>query len=152
MLCHSVPNPYHSHPWTSTTSPVAALLNQVAFVVDAGKGRGWKYERGRETPFDSPQYWLFIKTKSLQQYTVHVRLNYRATYNRKYSKIPKISPGTYIFQKPFLRGLFSEGTVAQKGHTCKLKMLLQTKNFTCKLKMLLQIKNRTCKLKIVHAN
>ena len=30
--------------------------------------------------------------------------------------------------------------VAQKGHTCKLKMLLQTKNFTCKLKMLLQIK------------
>ena len=44
-----------------------------------------------------------------------------------------------------------ETTVAQKGHTCKLKMLLQTKNFTCKLKMLLQIKNRTCKLKIVHA-
>ena len=43
-------------------------------------------------------------------------------------------------------------TVAQKRHTCKLKMLLQTKNFTCKLKMLLQIKNRTCKLKIVHAN
>ena len=45
-----------------------------------------------------------------------------------------------------------ERTVAQKGHTCKLKMLLQTKNFTCKLKMLLHIKNRTCKLKIVHAN
>ena len=43
-------------------------------------------------------------------------------------------------------------TVAQEGHTCKLKMLLQTKNFTCKLKMLLQIKNRTCKLKIVYAN
>ena len=43
-------------------------------------------------------------------------------------------------------------TVAQKGHTCKLKMLLQTKNFTPKLKMLLQIKNRTCKLKIAHAN
>ena len=40
-------------------------------------------------------------------------------------------------------------TVAQKGHTCKLKMLLQTKNFTCKLKMLLQIKNSTCKLKIL---
>ena len=40
-------------------------------------------------------------------------------------------------------------TVAQ---TCKLKLLLQTKNFTCKLKMLLQIKSRTCKLKIVHAN
>ena len=43
-------------------------------------------------------------------------------------------------------------TVTQKGHTCKLKLLLQTKNFTCKLKMLLQIKNWTCKLKIVHPN
>ena len=27
-------------------------------------------------------------------------------------------------------------TVAQKGHTCKLKMLLQIKNSTCKLKIL----------------
>ena len=27
------------------------------------------------------------------------------------------------------------GTVAQKGYTCKLKMLLQTKNFTYKLKI-----------------
>ena len=43
-------------------------------------------------------------------------------------------------------------TVAQNGHTYKLKMLLQTKNFTCKFKMLLQIKNRTYKSKIVHAN
>ena len=40
-------------------------------------------------------------------------------------------------------------TVAQNGHTYKLKMLLQTKNFTCKLKMLLQIKNSTYKLKIL---
>ena len=46
----------------------------------------------------------------------------------------------------------ANSTVAQKGHTCKLKTLLQTKNFTCKLKMLRQMKNSTCKLKIVHAN
>ena len=26
-----------------------------------------------------------------------------------YPKIPKISPGAYIFQRPFLRGLFLEG-------------------------------------------
>ena len=26
-----------------------------------------------------------------------------------YRKIPKISPGAYIFQRPFLRGLYSEG-------------------------------------------
>ena len=29
----------------------------------------------------------------------------------KYRKIPKISPGTYIFQRPFLRGLFLEGLI-----------------------------------------
>ena len=29
----------------------------------------------------------------------------------KYRKIPKISPGAYIFQRPFLRGLHSEGLV-----------------------------------------
>ena len=28
-----------------------------------------------------------------------------------YRKIPKISPGTYIFQRPFLRGLFLEGLI-----------------------------------------
>ena len=29
----------------------------------------------------------------------------------KYCKIPKISPGAYIFQRPFLRGLFLEGPI-----------------------------------------
>ena len=28
---------------------------------------------------------------------------------KKRRKIPKISPGAYIFQRPFLRGLFLEG-------------------------------------------
>ena len=32
------------------------------------------------------------------------------------------------------------------------KFVGQKKGHTCKLKMLLQIKNSTCKLKIVHAN
>ena len=26
-------------------------------------------------------------------------------------KIPKISPGAYIFQRPFLRGLYSKGLI-----------------------------------------
>ena len=30
-------------------------------------------------------------------------------YFMKYRKILKISPGAYIFQRPFLRGLFLEG-------------------------------------------
>ena len=29
----------------------------------------------------------------------------------KYRKIPKISPGAYIFQRPFLRGLVLEGLI-----------------------------------------
>ena len=31
--------------------------------------------------------------------------------NREYRKIPKISPGAYIFQRPFWRGLFFEGPI-----------------------------------------
>ena len=30
---------------------------------------------------------------------------------RKYRKIPKISPGAYVFQRSFLRGLFIEGLI-----------------------------------------
>ena len=30
-----------------------------------------------------------------------------------YRKIPKISAGAYIFQKPFLKGLFLEGLIYQ---------------------------------------
>ena len=32
-------------------------------------------------------------------------------YILPYRKIPKISPGAYIFQRPFLRGLFLEGLI-----------------------------------------
>ena len=43
-------------------------------------------------------------TKTYRRFPNHSTLiNYR--------KIPKISPGAYIFQRPFLRGLFSEGLV-----------------------------------------
>ena len=37
--------------------------------------------------------------------------NTRVQLWRKYFKIPKISPGAYIFQRPFLRGLFLEGPI-----------------------------------------
>ena len=33
-----------------------------------------------------------------------------------YCKIPKISPGAYIFQKPFLRGLFLEGPIFGRAY------------------------------------
>ena len=34
-------------------------------------------------------------------------------FSFKYRKIPKISPGAYIFQRPFLRGLFLEGLYSE---------------------------------------
>ena len=37
--------------------------------------------------------------------------------NADYRKIPKISPGAYIFQRPFSRGLFLEGLVVGKKFT-----------------------------------
>ena len=33
-----------------------------------------------------------------------------------YRKIPKISPGAYIFQRPFLRGLFLEGLIFEGSY------------------------------------
>ena len=37
------------------------------------------------------------------KFTIQNRLDYR--------KVPKISPRAYIFQRPFLRGLFLEGLI-----------------------------------------
>ena len=34
----------------------------------------------------------------------------------KYRKIPKRSPGAYIFQRPFLRGLFLEGLIFRAAY------------------------------------
>ena len=42
--------------------------------------------------------------------TASCTLFLKSTY-LKYRKIPKISPGAYIFQRPFLRGLFLEGLI-----------------------------------------
>ena len=36
--------------------------------------------------------------------------------NGKYCKILKMSPGAYIFQRPFLRGLFSEGLIFEGAY------------------------------------
>ena len=35
------------------------------------------------------------------------------------SKIPKKSPGAYIFQRPFLRGLYSEGLIYGGKFACQ---------------------------------
>ena len=38
-----------------------------------------------------------------------------------YRKIPKISPGAYIFQRPFLRGLFLEGLIFGGAYLLRFK-------------------------------
>ena len=39
------------------------------------------------------------------------RLRFFSTAEKKYRKIPKISPAAYIFQRPYLRGLFLVGLI-----------------------------------------
>jgi len=40
----------------------------------------------------------------------------KSFFKKKYRKIPKISPGDYIFQRPFLRGLFLEGLIFEGAY------------------------------------
>ena len=78
-----------------------------------GGGEEEKKAKGRGCPPSSLSLSLFIKTKSLQQYIVHIRLNYRLELFTivKHRKIPNISPEAYIFQLSLLRGLYSEGLI-----------------------------------------
>ena len=49
-----------------------------------------------------------------QQKVLWLSQNMNSTFGEiriGYHKIPKISPGAYIFQRPFLRGLFLEGLI-----------------------------------------
>ena len=65
---------------------------------------------GRDPPMDTTG---FIQCKQqlviryLEDHQFHIVKNHKITYR----KIPKISPGAYIFQTPFLRGLFFEGLI-----------------------------------------
>ena len=42
--------------------------------------------------------------------------------NQQYRKIPKISPGAYIFQRPFLTGLFLEGLMYGGKFGCQNRL------------------------------
>ena len=56
-----------------------------------------------------------------------VKLTHKYWYNNNnnnwhitiYRKIPKISPRAYIFQRPFLRGLFLEGLIFGGAYLCR---------------------------------
>ena len=57
---------------------------------------------------------LIVSTKSIEKVT---RINQKVNKEKMlciYRKIPKISAGAYIFQRPFLRGLYTEGNLRFK--------------------------------------
>ena len=45
----------------------------------------------------------------LRGLNLRFKIDWASLIVKGYHKIPKISPGAYIFQRPFLRGLFLEG-------------------------------------------
>ena len=61
--------------------------------------------------------WLSTNTQLIQSYSnvdldrakSEALVNIYSLHETKYHQIPKISPGAYIFQRPFLRSLFLEG-------------------------------------------
>ena len=73
--------------------------------------------------------WLY-KREQESKYTIHVCTSIakpstsrnprdqkeKGIFQGAYRKIPKISPGAYIFQRPFLKGLFLEGLLFGRAY------------------------------------
>ena len=55
-------------------------------------------------------FW-FLDKSHLRTFLLFSFLPSYLSLNVTYRKIPKISPGSYIFQRPFLRGLFLDGLI-----------------------------------------
>ena len=60
------------------------------------------------TVFNNANY-TFLSPMELEELLANVEKH--CFLPNKYRKIPKISPRAYIFQRPFLRGLFLEGLI-----------------------------------------
>ena len=56
----------------------------------------------------------YIKLSPLVQETTRRGCSITGNLLGSYRKIPKISPGAYVFQRPFLRGLPMEGNMRFK--------------------------------------
>ena len=57
-----------------------------------------------------------------------------APYPLKYCKIPKISPRAYIFQRPFLRGLFLEGPIFERAYVPREICVIKSVGLACSWK------------------
>ena len=66
-------------------------------------------------------------------FVFHLSLQKTGNFLVRCRKIPKISPGTYIFQRPFLRGLFLEGLIFEGAYVrreiCVSKSKIQNSKF-----------------------
>ena len=49
----------------------------------------------------------------------------------KYHKIPKISPGAYIFQRPFFKGLILEGPILGKAYVRREICVIKSAGLAC---------------------
>ena len=71
-----------------------------------------------------------IKTATKKKQANDFNKSDDVTMGVTYCKIPKISPGAYIFQMPFLRGLFLEGVIFGGAYLrreiCVSKLIGQT--------------------------
>ena len=57
---------------------------------------------------------IIYSLETIYQTLINLEANFQGNEvidDVRYHKIPKISPGAYIFQRPFLRGLFLEGLI-----------------------------------------
>ena len=62
---------------------------------------------------------MSLKRKEIK-FKPRIKLNHNI-YKHVYRKIQPISPGTYIFQRPFLRGLFLEGPIFGRAYEGNLR-------------------------------
>ena len=71
-----------------------------------------------------------IKTATKKKQANDFNKSDDVTMGVTYCKIPKISPGAYIFQRPFLRGIFLEGVIFGGAYLrreiCVSKLIGQT--------------------------
>ena len=71
--------------------------------------------------FENPSIWKHVRKAlslvclTLTPFSIVFQMLFKTLENNfwqgNYCKIPKVSPGAYIFQRPFLRGLYSEGLI-----------------------------------------
>ena len=99
----------NSYPTSATSVKVKGIGSHALGRLSSRAGGGGGYSTKRLRP--KGQSLTLIFTIFHEKYTPFVYLLLTNGTPFKYRKIPKISPRAYIFQRPFLRGLFLEGLI-----------------------------------------